>query len=330
MKNNQCLYCYHPLESSEKDFHPACSRKIFGKPVPPELPYTENDMKGLAQKVIRSQVTVTGVQPKLSLDIENSDSSKKSQRFSIVGLIGGYILKPPTKTYIHLPEVEDLTMHLAELSRIKTVPHSLIRLHSGNLAYITKRIDRNKSEKLHMEDMCQLTERLTENKYDGSYEQIAKVILKFSTNPVLDVVNFYEQIIFSFLTGNADMHLKNFSLINYPGSGYMLAPAYDLVATQLVHKEDKEELALTLNGKKKKINRADFSAAFKRAHMEGKVATGIFSKFEKIFSTWNQFIDQSFLPVSMKAEYKQLIASKANQLELNYYEPVGIQSKKRF
>ncbi len=215
-------------------------------------------MMELAEQVVRSSITVTGVQPKLSLDLEPAKQTTLPQRFTIVGLWGTYILKPPTKQYPYLPEVEDVTMHLASLSKIKTVPHSLIRLQNGSLAYLTKRIDRNKSEKIHMEDMCQLTERLTEHKYDGSYEQIAKAILKFSANPVLDVINFYEQVVFSFLTGNADMHLKNFSLIKDPLLGYSLAPAYDMVATALVNPSDKEELALTLNGKKRKLKKERF------------------------------------------------------------------------
>jgi serine/threonine-protein kinase HipA len=148
-----------------------------------------------------------------------------------------------------LPEIEDLTMHLTTLAGIKTVPHSLIRLKSGNLAYITKRIDRNKKKKIHMEDMCQLTERLTEDKCHGSYEQIAKAVLKYSVNPGLDVINFYEQVVFSYLTGNADMHLKNFSLIDRPEMGYTLSEAYDMVTTALVNPADKEDLALTLNAK---------------------------------------------------------------------------------
>ncbi len=109
-----------------------------------------------------------------------------------------------------MPEVEDLTMHLAKIARIKTVPHTLIRLQSGDLAYLTKRIDRVKKAKLHMEDMCQLTERLTEDKYHGSYEQIGKAIQKYSATPGLDLIILFEVVLFSFLTGNADMHLKNF------------------------------------------------------------------------------------------------------------------------
>lgn len=316
MKNKKCLYCYQKLEDASLDFHPTCSKKIFGKTAPPELPYTDKQMRELAEKIIRSSITVTGVQPKLSLDISKAEKSKEAQRFTIVGLIGGYILKPPTANFKHLPEVEDITMHLAEISKIKTVPHSLIRLQNGSLSYITKRVDRNKTQKFHMEDMCQLTERLTEHKYDGSYEQIAKAILQYSANPVLDFVNFYEQVIFSFLIGNADMHLKNFSLINHPGIGYTLAPAYDMVASQLVNKEDKEELALTLNGKKRKIKHSDFLKAFKSSQMEEKVITTIFRKFEKSFAKWNEFIDISFIPQEMKKEYKLMIKEKAKQLEL--------------
>jgi serine/threonine-protein kinase HipA len=104
-----------------------------------------------------------------------------------------------------------------------------------------------------MEDMCQLTERLTEDKYHGSYEQIGKAIQKYSASPGLDVENFFEIVLFSFLTGNADMHLKNFSLLEQPGLGMTLSPAYDLVNTALVNPADDEELALNLNGRKKNI-----------------------------------------------------------------------------
>ena len=143
-------------------------------------------------------------------------------------------MKPPTKQYRSLPELEDLTMHLAEISGIEVVPHSLIRLSSGKLSYITRRIDRRNEIKIHMEDMCQLTEKLTEQKYIGSYEQIAKAIAEYSANPGLDITNFFEQVLFSFLTGNSDMHLKIFSLIDSPEMGYVLSPAYDMIASSLV------------------------------------------------------------------------------------------------
>jgi serine/threonine-protein kinase HipA len=313
-REKRCLYCYLDMEDEMLDFHPACSRKIFGNQQQPELPYTKQQILELGQKIVRSQIAVTGVQPKISIDIEAVE--KSSRKFTIVGLWGGYILKPPSDHYVNLPEVEDLTMHLAGLAKINTVPHSLIRLKDDSLAYITKRIDRRNESKIHMEDMCQITERLTENKYDGSYEQIAKAILKFSSNPVLDAINFYEQVLFSFITGNADMHLKNFSLINEPGLGYVLAPAYDMVATALVNKADKEETALTLNAKKRKIKQDDFLQAFKRINLDTKIIDTMFKKFANALPAWAQFIEISFLPEAMKKEYKELIAAKAKQIRL--------------
>ena len=267
-------------------------------------------MLQLAEKVIRSQSSITGVQPKLALNLDLVSKKDEPQRFTIVGLWGGFILKPPAKQYRSLPELEDLTMHLAEISGIDEVPHSLIRLSSGKLSYITRRVDRRNEIKIHMEDMCQLTEKLTEHKYKGSYEQIAKAIVKYSANPGLDITNFFEQIIFSFLTGNADMHLKNFSLIDSPGMGYVLSPAYDMVASSLVVEGDEEELALTLNGKKKKIRKRDFLEAINRFDIDAKAIENIFNKFRNSVEKWYEFIDISFLPQDMKRSFRELIKGR--------------------
>jgi serine/threonine-protein kinase HipA len=312
----RCLYCYQPLAKTEIDFHAACSKKIFGQPIPPILPYTEKQMGELATEIVKNQTTVTGVQAKLSLHIARAEKKDGPKRFTIVGLWGGYILKPQTPNYPSLPEVEDLTMHLATIAKIKVVPHSLIKLKSGQLAYITKRIDREKKQKLAMEDMCQLSERLTEDKYHGSYEQIAKTILKYSTNPGLDVVNFWDQVLFSFITGNADMHLKNFSLITLPNIGLILSPAYDMVATALVNPSDDEDLALTLNGKKKKINRKDFETAINNLGLEPRQQENIFSKMAKAKDAWFTMIDASFLTKELKTSYKNLINDRLARLKM--------------
>jgi len=313
MKNNKCLYCYQLLEDGE-NYHPECSKEIFGTSKPPLLPYTNEQMGELAWQIIQSKITITGVQPKVTLDLENNDIKDTPKRFTIVGLWGHYILKPPTEHYPFLPEVEDLTMHLASIAKINVVPHSLIRLQSGELAYITKRVDRIKKKKLHMEDMCQLTDRLTENKYDGSYEQIGKAIWCYSDNPGLDIVNFAEQVIFSFLTGNADMHLKNFSLIDLPAMGYNLAPAYDLVATTLVNPADKEETALTLNGKKRKLTRRDFETLFTKLKLDKRQQDNVFVKFDKVIDAWRAFIKISFIPEKMKKTYIELITHRIKLL----------------
>jgi serine/threonine-protein kinase HipA len=310
----RCLYCYEPLGEVKSEFHNACSRKFFGTPIPPELPYSEGQMLQLAEKVIKSKTTVTGVQPKLSLHLENLSKKDEPLRFTIVGLWGGYILKPPAKQYKFLPELEDLTMHLAEIAGIEVVPHSLIRLSSGKLAYITRRIDRTNEAKIHMEDMCQLTERLTEQKYNGSHEQIGKAIIKYSINPGLDIINFFEQVVFSFLTGNADMHLKNFSLYDRPELGYVLSPAYDMVASSLVVEGDEEDLALTLNGKKKKLRKKDFLAAMNRFDMDARAIENIFSKFRNSEKKWHAYIDLSFLPDDMKKLFHDLIKERVARI----------------
>ena len=310
---NRCLYCYDKITNEEQikqEFHQSCSIKFFGSKTPPKIEYSQGDMLGLAEKVVKSQRTITGVQPKLSLAKKKMTDDSSIERFTIVGLWGQYILKPQSELYNELPEIEDLTMQLADSVKIKTVPHSLIRLRSGELAYITKRVDRPKKRKLHMEDMCQLTERQTEHKYKGSYEQIAKAINLYSSNPGLDKVNFYELVLHSYLTGNNDMHLKNFSLLKDESKEYSLCPAYDLVASELVVEGDDEELALNLNGKKQKLKKKDFEAAMETSGINPKAAQNVFDRFRGIKPTWFEIIDKSFLSVDLKKSYKNMLDLK--------------------
>ncbi len=271
-------------------------------------------MLELAQQVIRSQATITGAQPKLSLNLEKSDRANIPQKFTIVGLWGEYILKPPTPDYPELPELEDLTMHLAAQAGIKTVDHGLISLKSGELAYITRRVDRHKGRKLHMEDMCQLTERLTEHKYNGSYEQIGRAILKFSGNPGFDLLTLFEVLLFSFLTGNNDMHLKNFSLLKNLQGKFNLSPAYDLVPAALLLEDDKEELALTLNARKRRLKISDFQALQNNLKIPEKSMQNALKRFSAILPAWSALIDTSFVSETMKLRYKELIQSRATRL----------------
>ena len=298
------------MKVGQVDYHPACARKLFGSKQAPTLPYVRSEIGDLAKQVVRSQTTLTGVQAKLSLDI-NHGGKNEPARFTIVGLWGKYILKPQTDRYRQLPEIEDLTMHLAEVAKIAVVPHGLIRFTDGEICYITRRIDRMEDgSKVPMEDMCQLSERLTEYKYKGSYEQIAKLIKKYSAFSQLDLVNFWEVVIFSWITGNADMHLKNFSLYNNHKMGYALTPAYDLLSTKIVMPEDTEELALTLNGKKRKIQKSDFVKVMKASGLNDKVIENIAKKFRRSIVKWLNLINVSFLSERMKKEYKKLILSR--------------------
>lgn len=305
----KCLYCYKELKEGQTDYHPSCAKKLYGVKTAPVLPYNRSQIGELAKRVVRAQTTLTGVQAKLSLDV-NHGQKNEPDRFTIVGLWGRFILKPQTDTYRSLPELEDLTMHMAEAAKIAVVPHGLIRFDDGELCYITRRIDRQPDgSKTAMEDMCQLSERLTEYKYKGSYELIAKLIKKYSAVPQLDLVNFWEVVVFSWITGNSDMHLKNFSLYKTP-LGFCLTPAYDLLSTLIVMPQDTEELALTLNGKKRKIKRSDFEKAMTASGLNEKVIQNMANKFGKAISKWIDLIDNSFLPNDMKREYKRLIIKR--------------------
>jgi serine/threonine-protein kinase HipA len=309
---SKCLYCYKELGEGEVDFHKICSKKFFGVPTAPELPYSLDELDTLAAQVIKSQTTLTGVQAKLSLHLDRHEGSK---RLTIVGLWGDFIFKPQTQSYKTLPENEDLTMHLAEIAKIKVVPHTLIRLQDGTLGYLTKRIDRtSEGGKIPMEDMCQLTERQTEYKYKSSYEQIAKVIAKHSYVPLLDLTDFYEQVFFNWLVGNNDMHLKNYSLYA-PKGKWVLTPAYDLLNVSMVNPKDTEELALTLNAKKKRIKKSDFVRAMETSGISPKVFDNILAKYRKLLPKFNEIIDLSFLDKEDKEIYKQSIASRFARIE---------------
>jgi len=307
---SKCLYCYKELQPGEVDFHKSCCRKFFGTSTAPLLDYTRDEMEKLAAQVIQSQTTLTGVQPKLSL---NLDKHKDSQKLTIVGLWGGYIFKPQTEHFAMLPENEDLTMHLAEIAKIKVVPHTLIRMKDGSIGYLTKRIDRtDNGEKIAMEDMCQLTERQTEHKYRSSYEQIGKAIRKYSTSAQLDMVDYLELVYFSWLIGNNDMHLKNFSLYS-PDGEPVLTPAYDLLNVVISNPADDEELALNLNGKKKRIKDADFKETFKTCGVPEIVFDRIKKKYVVLLPKFEEEIQNSFLSQELKTSYIDLLQKRLNR-----------------
>ena len=307
----KCLYCYKELEEGQKDFHPGCARKFFGTSDAPLLEYRREELDALAAQVIQAQTSLTGVQPKLSLNLHKHEGSN---RLTIVGLWGDFIFKPQTDAYPELPENEDLTMHLAEAARIKVVPHSLIHLADGSLGYITRRIDRTKKgEKIDMEDMCQLTLHPTEYKYKSSCEQIAKAIAAYSSTPRLDLVNFMQVLLFSFVTGNNDMHLKNFSLYR-PKALYQLSPAYDLLNVAIANPKDKEEMALSINGKKAQIKLADFLKASDTMGIEQRVNLGLINGLRNAMPAWIDLINNSFLSDEMKQNYLDLISRRMDVL----------------
>ena len=299
-----CWFCYQ--DAGDAEYHAKCSKRFFGIDKMPELVLNNNLLKELAEKTINKRIAVTGVQPKLSVTLEKS---KEENRLTIVGLWGEYILKPQHDRFPSMPETEDLTMHLASLFRIKVCDHTLLKATDGSLVYLAKRFDRVKGKKVHMEDLCQLSEFQTENKYKGSYEKAGKLILKYCTNKGLDTLEYFEVVLFSYLTGNNDMHLKNFSVLHLEGS-YELSPAYDLLNANLVNPKDDDELGLTISGKKKKIKLADFVTLADALNIPAKARENSFKKLSSATDRANDLIDRSFLTEDEKVRYKEIWLQK--------------------
>ena len=304
---NKCLYCYKDL-NGEVDFHQKCSIVFFGTKEAPQLPYTLNQMSELAKNVVERSVSVPGVQAKLSLSLVN-EAREKQSRLTVVGALGGnYIFKPPNKHFPEMPQNEHVTMRIAEALGIKVVPSSLIRLQSGELSYITKRIDRTvDGGKIHMIDMFQITEAY--DKYKSSMEKIGKALNAYSDNTLLDKLYFFELTVFSFLSGNNDMHLKNFSMIK-ADYGWSLSPAYDLLNATILNTEDKEELALSIEGKKKKLRFEHFNQLGKTLGLSTKQISGVFNRFQNNTETAFSIIEQSFLSKDMKLRYKEIMNNR--------------------
>lgn len=315
MKINRCLYCYKELKEEEIDFHPKCSKVFFGTIVPPTLSLSNDELNEFAKEIIKRSVTIPGVQPKLSLSIEKNEKDPKKSRLTIVGLWGEYILKPQSERFQNLPENEDLVMHLAEIAEIKTAQHTLLRTESDRLVYITKRFDRINGKKVPMEDFCQLAEVLSADKYKSSMEKAGAVITKYSS-PVAktaDTMNFFDIALFSFLVGNSDMHLKNFSIIKDEENQYRLSPAYDLLSSTLAMPSDPEQMALHVHGKKNRIRKPDFISLGTHIGLTETVIEKIIGKYDKwMLDQFEYFISISFLPDELKEKFIVLLRSRFN------------------
>lgn len=311
---NKCLYCYEPL-TEEADFHKKCSREFFGTPTPPKLPYSIDQMAELAKNIVERSIAVPGIQAKLSMSLIEETRENTGTRLTVVGALGGnYIFKPPSDKFPEMPQNEHVTMRIAKAFNIQVVPSSLIRLASGELSYITKRVDRAENgEKIHMLDMFQITEAF--DKYKSSMEKVGRALHSYSANTLLDKIFYFELSLFGFLTGNNDMHLKNFSMIK-SASGWVLAPAYDLLNVAIVLPEDKEELALTIEGKKKKIKLEHFVKLGKGLELTDKQIESVFKRMIKNKPNAIEWIDKSFLSDNMKTAYKEILESRFIQLKL--------------
>ena len=309
-----CLCCGKPLRAiDETGWHKACIKRFFGTAKLPEIEIDTETLTILAIETTNHGFTVPGVQKKLSLHLV-SDGSKP--RLTLVNYPTGYILKPQVAEFEALPESEQLIMSMADTAGISTVPHALIRGNTG-LAYITKRIDRNidgkKIEMLAMEDFCQLDLRLTEDKYRGSYERCVKIIKQYSSRVGIDLAEFFIRLVFCFIVGNSDMHLKNFSLIETAQGSekYVLAPAYDLLPVNANMPADTEQFALAMNGKKTNIRKGDFLKFADTCGISRRSAEKLIISLVKLTPKWIETCDSSLLPDELKKRLKKIITQRA-------------------
>ena len=314
----RCLCCGKTLSTpNESGWHKACIKRFFGTTELPEIDINNETLNLLATETTNKGFTVPGVQKKLSLHLV-SDGSKP--RLTLVNYPTGYILKPQVAEFEALPESEQLIMEMADMAGISTVPHALIK-GSGGLAYITKRVDRNLTkdniEMLAMEDFCQLDLRLTEDKYRGSYERCAKIIKKYSSRIGIDITEFYIRLVFCFIVGNSDMHLKNFSLIETAEGSkeYVLSPAYDLLPVNANLPEDKEQFALTMNGKKMHILKGDFLKFASTCDIPRKTAIKLIQNLVSYTPKWLKMCDDSILPDDLKERLRQIIIERTEVLK---------------
>ena len=313
---SRCLCCGKTLRTeNEYGWHSSCIKSFFGTTKFPDIDVSKDVLNQIAIDNTNKGFTVPGVQKKLSLHLSQEDNP----RLTLVNYPTGYILKPQTDEYAALPEMEYLVMQMAEASGIKTVPFALLRLTSQDnaYAYITKRIDRVNGQILAMEDFCQLDGRLTEDKYRGSYERCGKIVLKHSFIKGFDVTELFIRIVFSFAIGNSDMHLKNFSLIETSeGSNkYSLSAAYDMLSTNVVIPADKEQLALTINGKKQNIRRKDFIILADSIGITEKSAEKMIEKIVKLKDKYIAMCRESYMPDAMKEALENLIENRISILQ---------------
>jgi serine/threonine-protein kinase HipA len=305
---NRCPITYEPCGShsySAKGLH-LLNRSL--KELKP-LPYSPSEQVELAMQMA-DKLSIQGVQPKLSAIFSVSKES-----FVPVAKKGNYILKPPHQLWSDLPQNEDLTMRLAALCGIAVPFHGLVYNIDGTLTYFIKRFDRyGKGGKYHVEDFSQLLGFDRETKYTSSMEQLTHKIEEHCTFPALEKEKLFKLILFCFLVGNEDMHLKNFSLI-VKDDLISLSPAYDLLNSALVT-NSKEELALPLNGKKSNLKQKDFIDYYAKERLKLSTAQvdEVLTSLLESYPLWINLIEVSFLPADKKTKYLALLSARYKRL----------------
>ncbi len=302
---DRCLSCGKEIEKKER-LHKKCIRNLFKVDYFPEIELSLKEVSIKAQQTA-GKLSISGVQPKLSIRL-----NRENKKLETVSMGGEYILKPQVITYPNLPQNENLCMTLASNFGIDVPPHSLLKLKDNSWAYIVKRFDREKGEKIHQEDFFQILGK--KDKYQGSLEEIGKKITNISEIPGLDVQLFFERILFFFIIGNGDAHLKNFSVI-YDRHGHIrLSPAYDIVSSKLVIPGE-EDFALPIQGKKNNINGKDFIKFLNFLKIPEKAGMNILLKFSNQKQLILGIIKDSILEDGEKQKLLKIVTERYSRLK---------------
>ncbi len=316
MEKKYCQCC--GKEIKEGLWHKSCIKHFFGTSSLPEISINDKDIKKLAIAQLEKSSAIAGVQEKLSLHLDLEKTRRP--RLTIIGFPSGYILKPQTSKYKQLPEFEHTAMLIAEECGLSVVPHALIEINEQKeLAYITKRIDRNGINKIHMEDFAQATLTTTENKYRSSYEECMKLIDNRSKNPTLDKLNLFRCLYFCFVIGNSDVHLKNFSFIMDDDGKLSLSKFYDLLPTKVILTTDAEELGMRFNGKKKSLLKRDFYKFASNVGIDEKAADNIINSIDNKKDIIIEIINRSSLNQNAKTRWAKLVTSNIKDLINNTF-----------
>jgi serine/threonine-protein kinase HipA len=308
---NRCPITYEPL-ADDVNYSPK-GLKLLNRNLTSLAPLEFTAEQQRQEAISRAgKMSVQGIQLKLSAVLRITEG-----RFEIVDRDGRYILKPPSLDFPELPENEDLTMRMAAAVDIEVPVHGLLRSTDGSFTYFIKRFDRDGRNRLPLEDFAQLSGESRETKYDSSMEKVAGVIEQFCTFPVIERVKLIERTLFSFLVGNEDMHLKNFSLITRNRKVEM-APAYDFLNSTIALKNPKEEMALPLNGKKSRLTRNDFLDYFARERLQinERVSSDVLSRFAKAMPVWRELLGQSFLSENAKHKFSMILSQRKERIGL--------------
>lgn len=276
-----------------------------------DLPYTAVELRQEAANRAK-KISIQGVQPKLSAAISIVD-----QEFKIVDQFGTYIIKPQNDLFPQLPENEDVTMRMAKVFGLEVPFHGMLYGKDGSLSYFIKRFDRyGKGKKWATEDFAQLTGNTRDTKYSFTMEKLIPVLDEFCSFPAIEKADFFKRILFCFVTGNEDMHLKNFSLITQKGKT-TLTPIYDFLNSTIAIKNPEEEIALMLKGKKSNLKAADFIDYYakERLLLNEKTIVTILEQMKKATPKWKELLEISFLSDDMKEKYLNLLETRIGMFQ---------------